>query len=315
MQAVLALDLGGTVLKAAVVDEHGTVHGYRTCASRERDGVEGWLSAVRAVAQQVRHGTGPTATAVGVSVPGAVDPATGRLLDLGTRLHVGDGVDLPAALAEVGLPVHADNDARAALTAERRWGAARGVDDVVLLTLGTGLGGAVVAGGAPLGQHPLAGNQIGHFTVDLDGPPCVCGNRGCAETSASATGLLRLAAARGRQHEDAQAVFDAARDGDAACAEAVERFTAALTAVVVTAVHAYQPSCVVLGGGLMGAADLFLPQVQAAVAERAWTLPRGAVRIVPSELEQHLGVAGAAAVAFHGPTSHPHHETTSRRAS
>ena len=315
MRAVLALDLGGTVLKAAVVDEHGTAHGYRTSASREQDGVEGWLAAVLAIARDVRDEAGPTPSAVGVSVPGAVDPTSGRLLDLVARLDVGEGLDLPAALAGLGLPVHADNDARAALAAERRWGAARGVDDVVLLTLGTGLGGAAVVDGLLPGRHPLAGNQIGHFTVDLDGPPCVCGNRGCAETSASATGLLRLAAERGARLADAQQVLDAARGGDVACVEALERFTSALTAVVVTAVHAYQPSLVVLGGGLLGAADLFLPQVRAAVTERAWTTPRGAVRVVASELEHHLGVAGAAAVAFRGTTTHPHRETTSRRAS
>jgi glucokinase len=316
MPAVLALDLGGTVLKAGVVDEHGTTLIHRSAPAGEAKGVAGWLAAVHEIAAGVLADSAVQPVATGVSVPGAVDASSGRLLDLVARLDVGeDGVDLGAALVELGLPVFADNDARAALAAERRWGVARGSDHVAMLTLGTGVGGAVVIDGAPPGTDVLAGNQIGHFTIDLHGEPCVCGNRGCADTLASATGLLRLAAQRGRSYSDGAAVFAAAARGDDTARGAVEQFTAALTALVVTVIHAYQSEIVVIGGGLSGAAELFLPVVQEQVAARAWTLPRGRARVAPTALPQ-LGVAGAAAVAFAAmPTNSSHHETTSRRAS
>lgn len=315
MPAVLGLDLGGTVIKAGVVDEHGTVQNHRTAPSAEGRGVEGWIRAVTALAHDALASSEVTPVAVGVSVPGAVDAPTGTVLDLVARLDVGDGACLPELLSGLGLPVHVDNDARAALAAERAWGAARGIEDVVLLTLGTGLGGAALVGGRPPGTRPLSGNQVGHFVIDVDGPECVCGGRGCAETFVSATGLLRLAAQEGAPAEDPAAVFLAAKGGDAASRRAVDAFTAALTAVVITSVHAYQPELVVLGGGLMGSQAHFLARVQQDVRSRAWTHPRDGVRVTATTLHGHLGVAGAAAVALARTADLPNHQSTSRRAS
>jgi glucokinase len=230
-------------------------------------------------------------TAIGLSVPGAIDPRSGTLFGIGTRLDAGEGVSLPEAFAEFNVPVFADNDARSVLAAERRFGAAQGCDDVVMLTLGTGLGGAVVIrGDAAGGEAVLAGSQIGHFTIAIDGPPCVCGNRGCAEVFASATGLRRLAAEAGVDISDAREAF--------AIPAVVDIFTSALAATIVNAIHAYQPEVVVLGGGLMGAAERFLPQVRELVTERAWITPGRRVRIERSALGEHIGVLGAATVAF-----------------
>ncbi len=293
MTAVLGLDLGGTSFKAAVVSDDGIVSGYRTVPSAESAGLDGWLAAARALARDVRD---TSVTAIGLSVPGEIDPRSGSLLGIGTRLDAGEGVSLPDAFAEFGLPVFADNDARAVLAAERRFGAAKGCDDVVMLTLGTGLGGAVVIrGDAAGGEAVLAGSQIGHFTIDIDGPPCVCGNRGCAEVFASATGLRRLAAEAGVDIADARDAF--------AIPAVVDVFTAALAATIVTAVHAYQPELVVIGGGLMGAAEQFLPRVQELVAERAWITRGRPLRIERSALGEHIGVLGAATVAFERTTS------------
>jgi glucokinase len=293
LTAVLALDLGGTSFKAATVTDDGIVSGYRTAPSAESAGLEGWLDAALALA---RDGFDAPVTAIGLSVPGAIDPRSGTLLGIGARLDAGDGVSLPEAFAEFELPVFADNDARAALAAERRFGAAKGCDDAVMLTLGTGLGGAVVIrGDAAGGEAVMAGSQIGHFTIAVDGPPCTCGNRGCAEVFASATGLRRLAAVAGVDITEARDAF--------AIPAVVDTFTEALAATIVTAIHAYQPEIVVLGGGLMGSADQFLPRVQKLVAERAWTTPGRRARIEPSALGEHMGVLGAAAVALERITS------------
>lgn len=295
MVAVLALDLGGTSFKAAVVDDDGAVTGYRTAPSAESAGVEAWLDTATELARSTLLDR--TVGAVGLSVPGDVDSGSGTLVGIGDRLDVGAGIALPQAFGEFGVPVFAGNDAGAALAAERRFGAAQGADNVVMFTLGTGLGGAAVVDGRP------AGDQIGHFTVEIDGAPCVCGNRGCADTLVSATGIARLSREAGLDAPDVAAVFGAARDGNGRACQVVDQFTNALAAVIVTAIHAYQPDLVVLAGGLMGAAPQFLPRVETLVAERAWTRPRARVRVVASSLGEHIGVLGGAAIALERTTS------------
>jgi glucokinase len=284
---VLALDLGGTSFKAAAVDDSGNVRGHTTLPSAEREGLAEWIVRAHELAKSISG----SVDALGFSVPGAVDPARGVLVDLVARLDAGDGVSLPAAFADFGVPVVADNDARAALAAERRFGAAQGCDNVVVFTLGTGLGGAAIINGQLAGGDPiLGGSQIGHFTIAVDGPKCVCGNLGCAETFASATGLLRMAHDAGFELTDPQEAL--------AVPEISEQFSAALAAVVVTAIHAYQPETIVFGGGLMGSSGYFMPRVAALANERAWVTGGRAIRLQPSPLGEHIGVLGAAAVAL-----------------
>lgn len=298
--SVLAVDCGGTEVKAGVVGADGVVCAEQRVPSREGEGVGAWSAATLSAARRTLAAwAGEPPARLGLSVPGAVDPVTATLVDLVARLPAGRQTPLAELFAPLGLPVAADNDARAALLAERRWGVARGVDDVVLLTVGTGLGGAALVGGtAPGGDPLLAANQLGHLTIDLGGEPCVCGNIGCAERRASGPGLVRLAASHGVAAADAGAVFEADRRGVPGAAAAVEEFTTALAAAVVNAIQAYQPTLVVLGGGVMGAADRFMPGLRELVAQRAWTVPRNRVRVEVSPLGGRLGILGAAAVGL-----------------
>lgn len=297
---VLALDLGGTNVKAGIVSPDGTIIASTSVPSGERAGVDAWLDAAMAAADQVLSATEVAPAAIGLSVPGAVDPARAVLLDLVDRMAVGDGLNLAASFSRFGLNVYADNDARAALLAEHRWGAARDVDDVVTFTLGTGLGGCVLLGGELLPGEPiLTGIQLGHLTVELDGPVCVCGNRGCAELWASGTGVARMARERGLGELSAAEVFARSSSGHDEVADSIiDRFTDALVAAIVNAVHAYQPELVVLAGAPMASSDRFLPAVEKGVAERAWTAPGRQVRIVASPLGPTMGVLGAAAIVY-----------------
>lgn len=295
---VLGLDLGGTTVKAGVVAADGRVLSSATRVSGERSGVAAWVAAGLAAARDATAAAKVPPVAAGLAVPGAVDSARTRLIDLVDRLPSG-GIDLAAAFADLGLPIRADNDARAALAAERQWGGHNRSDDLVVLTLGTGIGGAAIVGGQPPGGEPvLAGNQLGHLTVELDGDRCVCGNRGCAETVASGTAVVAAARRAGLDASDAESVFMAEAGGDPRAAAAVRRFVAGLVATVVNAIHAYQPAIVVLTGGIMAGADRFLPQVCSEVAERAWTVPRGRVRVEPSRLGASAGVLAGAAVSY-----------------
>ena len=155
-----------------------------------------------------------------------------------------------------GLAVAVDNDATCAALAEWQHGAARGFDDVVLVTLGTGIGGGVVMGGRlQRGANGFAG-EIGHMVVKPDGPACPCGRRGCWERFASGRGLQMLAG--GRRGED---VVEGARSGDRELLEVIDQFAHWVALGLVNLTNVLDPSCIVLGGGLTAAQDLFLPPI------------------------------------------------------
>lgn len=296
---VLALDLGGTVLKAAVVGSDGTVYSRHLTPSCEQQGLDAWSGAARRAARRALSASGVTAERIGLSLPGAVDANRAVLVDLVERIPEARDVDLRKLFSTMGLPLAADNDARAALRAERRWGRAMAAQSTVMLTVGTGLGGAALVDGRQPGGDPiLSGNQLGHFVLEIDGAACVCGNRGCAETLASGSGLLRLAREHGLEADDAREIFESARAGNRIAIGAVDRFRAALIASVVNAIHAYQPELVLLAGGVMQAAAGMMPAIRRTVDERAWTIPRGRVRIELSSLGNDSGILGAAAVAL-----------------
>ena len=301
MNAVLGVDLGGTTIKAGVVDETGTVHSFVAVPSRESEGREPWAQAALEAATKAAAATSVEPSALGLSVPGAVDRQTATLLDLVARLDTPTGgIDLSEIYSPLGLPVKTDNDARAALCAERRWGGHKDPDNLVLLTIGTGVGSAaVIDGEAPAGRDVLGGGiLLGHTTVELDGELCVCGNQGCVETVASATALVRTAQTLGMTANDAADVFEADESGDKAAARAIDRFLSGLTAVVVNAIHVYRPSTVVLSGGVMAQAKRILPPLDEAVATRAWTIPRGQTEIVASRLGADGPVLAGASLAL-----------------
>lgn len=301
MSPVLGIDLGGTTIKAGVVDKTGRVHSFVNVPSRETEGREPWAQAAFEAATRATSATSTVPSAIGLSVPGAVDPHTSRLLDLVARLDTPtEGLDLSEIYSPLGLPVTADNDARAALSAERRWGGHKDPDNLVLLTIGTGVGSAaVIEGKAPAANDVLGGGiLLGHVTVDLSGDLCVCGNKGCVETVASATALVRTAQQNGAATRDAAEVFDAAEFGDQAATQAIDRFLSGLAAAIVNAIHVYRPTTIVLTGGVMARAERILPKLREAVATRAWTIPRGQTEIVASRLGPEGPVLAGASVAL-----------------
>jgi glucokinase len=298
METVLGIDLGGTEFKAGVVTDAGEVIAEARVPSTEKEGASAWVATAIAAARKVLGSTDVVPGALGLSIPGAVDPENAVLVDLVARMPDGAGLKLKSVFSELGLPVSADNDARAALAAERRWGAAVGRNDVVLITVGTGLGGAALVGGvAPGGDPVLAGNQLGHLTIELDGAKCVCGNTGCAETVASSVGIARMAAEAGLVDADPRRLFAMEAIDDRA-ASVIAKFLEGLGATVVNAIHAYQPELVLLGGGIMGSADRILPTVRSYVVERVWTVGGRQVAIERSAMGEDLGILAAAAVAF-----------------
>jgi glucokinase len=272
-------------------------------------GEEALLDTLAQVATDVQ--ASGAATGVGVGAPGLVD-REGVLRFAPNLVGVAE-VPIGAELsARLGLPVRVDNDATCATWGERQVGAAKGYDDVVLVALGTGIGGGIVVDGRLLrGANGFAG-EVGHMIVDPDGPPCPCGKRGCWERFASGSGLARL----GRQAAEAgraarilaladgdpsrvrgEHVTVAAAEGDAEAAAVMVDFGWWVALGLANLANVFDPQAFVLGGGLVEAGELLLAPVRAAFADLVTGGGhRPAVTIVPAALGERAGAIGAASL-------------------
>ncbi len=306
---LLAVDVGGTRIKL------GLVRGARLLAQTELDAEpqKGLASALKRIAAKTpalcrRAGVKPSGLAgFGLAFPGIIEPHTERILSTPAgKFDDAKDVDVPKLVGKLlGLKARVCNDANAALAGEWQFGAARGYRSAVMMTLGTGIGASAVIDGVPLrGQHGQAGCLGGHLTANLYGQPCPCGNIGCAESEAS-TWALPLQArnhpgfARSRlarlKEIDYAALFKLAAHGDALAVELRERSIRVWAVALVNLIHAYDPECVVIGGGIMRSGRVILPRLRRYVAAHAWT-PWGRVVIKPAALGNDAGLLGVASL-------------------
>jgi glucokinase len=306
--AALAIDLGGTRIKAGIVVEHDVVL-QRIVPTGDEHGFDHVLHTLYDVSEALLHEH--PATAIGVCLPGVVDVARGALVDV--RKNLAGLIDFPLVDAfqrRFGLPVAVENDARLYGLGEMVAGAAQGVGNMVCLTLGTGVGCCVALDGYILrGPRGTGGVLGGHMTLDVNGPRCTCGNIGCVEVYCKASGLTdaaRRALAGRRDHPfaaapelSAEMILTAAGTGDKLAGEALSDYCRHLSAAVVSYIHLYDAELVVLGGGLMNAAHQILPLVQQYVDEHTWTCPPRSIPVRPAVLGDRAALIGAAALA-HG---------------
>lgn len=300
MARALGLDLGGTALKWALLEDGQRIgHGARPTP---RHGADHVVAAMAEVASEL----GDVAS-VGVGVPGLYEPDGSTTL-LPNVPGQWAGFPLAARLTRrIDLPVGVCNDARAFTLAELRLGAGRGCRDLVALTLGTGVGGGVASRGRiHLGGRERAG-EVGHQVVDDRGALCGCGARGCLETVASGPAIvaaaarvvwqgcaseLRGACADDPSRLDVETVAAVARDGDAFAVAIVERAGTAIGVALANACTILAPERIVIGGGVSAALDLLRPAIEATIGERA-RLP-DPPPVVAAELGTHAGAVGAA---------------------
>ncbi len=291
MTSHLGLDLGATNVKWAVVEhdlagwravEHGQAP---TLAHEGADAVLGRMVALAAAARE-SHDIG----SVGVGVPGLYDPETGVTRDLINMpgRWVGQPVRERIELA-LSLPTRLINDARAFGLAELRLGAGRGARSMIGLTLGTGIGGVVAVGGEVIQGHDGTAGELGHQTIEADGPPCSCGNHGCLETLAKAE---RLAALCGTA--TAEAAVAAAQAGDARAREGLAEVGRCLGIGIANMVVALTPDRVVLGGGISAAGALLLDPIAAELRRRVYVTSLDEVELRIAELGTWAGAIGAA---------------------
>ncbi|MFJ4920938.1 ROK family protein [Streptomyces sp. NPDC088725] len=301
MKHVIALDVGGTGMKAALVGADGTLlHEARRPTGRER-GPDAVVETILAFAAELRaYGTerfGESAVAAGVAVPGIVDAERGIAVyaaNLGWR-----DVPMRELLAERlgGVPVALGHDVRTGGLAEGRLGAGRGADRFLFLALGTGIAGAIgIDGAIEAGAHGYAG-EIGHVVVRPGGPLCGCGQRGCLETLTSAAAVTRAwAAASGDPEADAADCAKAVAAGDPEAVRVWADAMDALAAGLVTALTLLDPRTLIIGGGLAEAGDTLFTPLRAAVEERI-TFQR-LPTIVPAALGDTAGCLGAGLLAW-----------------
>ena len=311
------VDLGGTNIAALLADDEGNVLAGRAIPTEAYRGPDDVLARMASLVRALGAEAGAQPAAVGVGVPGLVDLARGvtRFLpNLPTQWRdVRAGEQLAAAL---GRPVYLLNDARLATLGELTFGSGRGARSMAFFTLGTGIGGGVVIDGRlVLGRHGAAG-ELGHQSVQLDGPPCPCGNRGCVELYASGPAItaegvrlllsnqapaLHAAVAGDTGRVDIRAMVTAADAGDTAVAAALTRAAQALGAAVANVVAVLQPERVVLGGGVAAIGARLFDPVRATVHERVGKLsPIDELTIAPSALGDRAGALGGVALARMG---------------
>jgi glucokinase len=288
----LGLDLGGTNIKWVVAERDGDEWRVLdrgqvpTPTAEGPDAVVPRLAIVGAEA----IGRNPGVTSVGVGIPGLYDPAAGtvRFLVNFPGAWAGRPVAGPVGAA-LGLPTALINDARAFGLAELRLGAGRGASSMIGLTLGTGVGGVIAIDGRVHLGHDGTGGELGHQTLEPDGPPCGCGNRGCLEAFARAD---RIAVACGTQ--TAEAAFEAARAADPRAVAGLALVGRYLGIGIANMVVVVNPDVVIIGGGISAAFDLLRGPIEAELRERVHTTSLDPVRLAPAELGTWAGAIGAA---------------------
>lgn len=316
-QYVVGIDLGGTFTKVGVVDESAEVVSRTSRSTGADRGPEAVVEVLAEAAEEAVElaGAGWDAVrAVGLGAPGLIDCRAGVPL-VSPNLRLLEGVPLARRVGERlgrGVPVVLENDANAAAYGEYWAGVGRSAETLVLMTLGTGIGGGVVLDGKIWhGAHGFAG-ELGHAAIFADGTRCACGTRGCLEAYASASAMERrfvttLRAGRASSLSEAakegkpvtaQDIHQAAVEGDAAACEAIEETGRFLGIAATNYAHIFDPDLVVFAGGLIGAGDMLLDAARGEAELRMFPPVADKVRIVFAELGADAGLIGAAGWAL-----------------
>ena len=312
---VLALDMGGTKIAAAIVD--GKRIGERVYKPTQAgQGVQSVMARLFSMIDNTLNAHNLEASqlhSISIAAAGVIDTKQG-VITLSPNLPGWRGIPLRDTVRDrYGVNTVLINDASAAALGEHRFGAGKGADNVVMLTVGTGIGGGIIIDGRLyIGPSGSAG-EIGHMTIDIHGPKCQCGNTGCLEKLASGTAVTTEAIRRISQGEKsclvdivgdeiknitAEEVEAAARSGDSLAREVIEQAATNLGIGLVNLVNIFNPEMIIIGGGVANMGDLLLEPARRVVRERAFPLPADAVRIVTAQLGADAGILGAAIFAL-----------------
>ncbi|CNF64681.1 ROK family glucokinase [Streptococcus agalactiae] len=313
---LLGIDLGGTTIKFGILTLEGEVQEKWAI---ETNTLENGRHIISDIVESLKHRlslyglTKDDFLGIGMGSPGAVD-RTSKTVTGAFNLNWADTQEVGSVIEkEVGIPFFIDNDANVAALGERWVGAGANNPDVVFVTLGTGVGGGVIADGNLIHGVAGAGGEIGHMIVDPEnGFTCTCGNKGCLETVASATGVVRVARQLAEQYEGSSAIkaaidngdtvtskdiFIAAEDGDKFANSVVERVSRYLGLAAANISNILNPDSVVIGGGVSAAGEFLRSRVEKYFVTFAFPQVKKSTKIKIAELGNDAGIIGAASLA------------------
>ena len=306
---VIGVDLGGTNLRTALVSPDGEIIDKHKEATRAADG---WKKVVARLIDNIKRQKemgaqkGAEVSAVGVGAPGVILVNKGIVVK-SPNFPDWNNLPLKDELEKaLSIPVFIENDANAAALGEKWRGAGRDVTSMILLTLGTGVGGGIILDNKIWhGADGMAG-EIGHMTLIPDGRSCTCGNNGCLEMYASARGIVRsyreelekLKQSATVKDVTSEIVYQAAREGDAVARGVMKDMGRMLGIGIASLINIFNPEMVVIGGGVKDAWPLFIGATYEEIMKRAFQVPAERIEIVPSSLGDDAGMVGAAAVAL-----------------
>lgn len=304
MENIIAIDLGGTVVKVGLLCNGEIVEcmhlksqlsiGFISNLPRIKEAIDSILSRQHIEPEQL--------AGIGLAFPGLVDPNKGKVISTNEKYDDACECDLNAWIEQNwNVPFYIDNDARLAVLGEWRQGAARGKRNVVMMTIGTGIGtGVIIDGNVLYGQHYQAGSLGGHFVIDYKGRSCTCGNKGCVEAMASSFFLPVIIQEHPQLSDsfkqladkiDFKEIFGLAATGDKDALLLRNECMDIWSAAIVTYIHAYDPEIVVLGGGIMNSADVIIPYIKERVDRYAWC-PSSGVQIITAQLSENAALHG-----------------------
>jgi glucokinase len=296
----IGVDLGGTNLRAAAVDRNGQILDRVSGSTHLGAGREAVISDIVASILRLRTSRGSDRLiGIGIGVPGFIVMETGTI-SMSPNLPFFENFPIRDEIERLlQAPVLLENDANAAALGEKWIGAGRGVDDLVLLTLGTGVGGGIVSGGKILHGFVGMAGELGHMTVVPGGNPCNCGNEGCLEKHASATAIAAWARMLGLgDNLTSKEVYDLAIGGNARAQVCFEQMGEALGLALASLVNIFNFPLYLLSGGVLGAWDLFAPPMFEVIERRSLTFRRTQTRIEKATLGGDAGLYGAAHLPF-----------------
>lgn len=311
----IGVDLGGTKIEIAKVNASGTIQQRVRVGTNVKEGAEVVQNQILHAIQTLTEDQNQDVVAVGVGVAGQVDALSG-IVHFAPNLQW-KNVPLRENLSRVlNLPVAIVNDVRAATWGEWLYGAGQGCDDFICLFIGTGIGGGIVSGGHILSGCNNACGELGHMTIDLNGPACTCGNWGCLESLAGGwaiakqarksiesnpkAGRFLLEMADGRlEGVTAKVVVKAAQEGDELATVLLRNVEEALVAGAASLVNAFNPCRLILGGGFVEGYPEIIEKLHVGIPKRALEVSTRSLEVIPALLRQDAGVIGAAGLATH----------------
>ena len=297
----LGVDMGGTRIKIGLVSDNGHLIKLEHFDAKSGMGIEERLEDLKVDISRML-GTEYTLGGVGIAFPGIIDSSRGKIISKYVKYPNAHKVNLSDWVQRNWqVPLIIENDARAALVGEWQYGAGQEKNNLLMVTLGTGMGTAVLIEGKLLrGKNFLAGNLGGHMSISFDGDLCNCGNVGCVETVGSTWALTsnfvkirnyKDSALFGMEPLNYKKVFETAAQGDEVAKALKNQSLEVWATALINLLHAYDPEMVIMGGGIMESKDQILPFIKQRVEDRSW-LPPGGVSIVSAKQKDYAGILG-----------------------